>query len=221
MSTPGQIDLPQLTIFGEPEDRFVAAMKIVSAHLHQRFLPICGEASKYSCVLSSLAVRDFLFRVGFRDAVLSPVRTIIRAERGGKELKTVAIGYQDATTVKANHTWAGHMAVCIPSLNYIVDSTLFQAQREAWPFLPGMLAVPLHDAERTRDIGGFKSISGMMFSNPDDEYVFDIIWLDDPKNTAWKNSPDTSKRRREGVVQAMTSAFLKAEERQKAGETHV
>jgi hypothetical protein len=218
MTDFGQIDLPQLTIFGSPQDRFVAAMKIVSSHLHQGFRPTFGEISKNSCVLASLTVRDFLFRAGFRDVVARPVRVLMRASREGKELNSVGVGYQHEGKGDPRR-WAGHMAVYSPSLNYLVDTTLFQAQRKDWPFLPGMIAVPLRDSPNDQVIFGLKPITGMSIEIPEDNYSFEIVWVDDPKNNTWKNAPDRSKRRREAVVEAMLSAFATAEREPTKKET--
>jgi hypothetical protein len=210
MTDFGQIDLPQLTIFGSPEDRLVDAMKIVSSHLHQKFQPIFGEISKNSCVLASLTVRDFMFRAGFRDVVVRPVRVLMRASRGGKEVNSVGVGYQHEGKGDPRR-WAGHMAVYSPSLNYLIDTTLFQAQRKDWPFLPGMIAVPLRNTSSDQVIFGLKPITGMSIDIPDDDYSYEIVWLDDPKNNTWKTAPDTSKRRRKPVVNAMLDALTTAE----------
>jgi hypothetical protein len=201
-----QLDLPQLTIFGTPDDRFVAAMKLVSSHLHQLYRPIFGEISKNSCVLASLTVRDFLFRAGFRDVELRPVRVLMRATRDDKELNSVGVGFSHGGN-SATGRWEGHMAVYSPSLDMLIDTTLFQAQRDQWKFLPGMIAVPLRPAVGQQKIFDLDPITGLNIDIPEDNYSFESVWLDDPKNHSWKDAPDRSKRRREGVVNAMLDAF--------------
>jgi hypothetical protein len=201
-----QLDLPQLTIFGTPDDRFVAAMKVVSSHLHQLYRPIFGEISKNSCVLASLTVRDFLFRAGFRDVELRPVRVLMRATRDDKELNSVGVGFSHGGN-SATGRWEGHMAVYSPSLDMLIDTTLFQAQRDQWKFLPGMIAVPLRPAVGQQKIFDLDPITGLNIDIPEDNYSFESVWLDDPKNHSWKDAPDRSKRRREGVVNAMLDAF--------------
>lgn len=209
MDNMNQIDFPDLTILGTPPEAFIKAMRVASTNLHQFFRPIFGENSKTSCVLSSLTLRDFLFQAGFRDVEVRPVKTIMKAVRGGEELNSVGIGYSHGGKADIGR-WTGHMVVCSPSLNYVIDTTLFQAKRDAWPFLPGMMAVPIHNQQTIQEIFGLKTITGFKITVPEDDYSFEIIWLDDPTNTKWKEAPDTSKRRREPVVQKLTAALARA-----------
>lgn len=153
-------------------------------------------------MLSSLTVRDFLFHAGFRDAEALPVKALMRAEQDAKQLHVVGVGFSSATSDQKDR-WAGHMAVVVPSLNYLIDTTLFSAKRPQWDFLPGMLAVPIAQDDEEKRHFDLKAITGFRVSVPDKDYEFRIVWLDDRQNTLWKRTPDTSKRRRERVVSRM------------------
>lgn len=202
-----------MQIVGEPSAKLIKALAVIAFKLHKHFNDekwgIDPGKSKRSCVLSSLATRDFLFKIGFRDAELTPVFLLIGAkDKDGNDIHSLGIGRVDMKEVRQNSNagtgWSGHMVVSIPSEGFIVDTTLFQAQRDAWPDLPGMMAVPLMRDEEP--FWGLYPIAGLGAEGDDGRNV-SMIWLDQPENNLWKRAPDNSKRRRENVVAKLVKDF--------------
>lgn len=184
------------------------ALAFLGARLHPvmeasgKFKP---GISKESCVLCSLIVRDFLKRIGYPDAVVAPCFVFMIAKRGEETLHSLGIGKPDDTDLPTR--WSGHMVVTIPSTGYLIDLTLYQANRPQWSPLPGMLAMRLlkEDAE----VWTFKVMAEMTaFDAEDKEYRFDMLWLSTPANDRWRFGPDFERRLvREGIVKELVRQF--------------
>jgi hypothetical protein len=139
------------------------AITVVSEHMHLLFAvePWIAHAdkSKECCILCSLTVRDFLHGIGFTDAVARPVSTYIDAQHNGKRLSRLIIGHpKDDHPVKTMR-WQGHMVCVVPSHGMLIDTTLHQAQRPAWPELPGIVAVPLMTSVTSRADGRLSGVA--------------------------------------------------------------
>ena len=190
---------------------------MIAADLHPAFnrVPrIVKDKSRRSCVLSSLAVRDFLWKIGFRDAKVEPVFLIVRAyAEDGSEIHSVGAGDFAAIPAQAPHhhvvdtrmDWSGHMVVVVAG--WLIDVTLYQASRPQWPELPGMAAAPLVMEDR----GGMVLVSGSKAKRDDGSEVF-LSWWQQPHNTRWRDGGDAKERwRREPVVKALVQRFGKWE----------
>jgi len=202
-----------MQVVGRPPAKFIKALATIASVLHPVFdkIVIPGK-SKESCVLCSLTVRDFLWKIGFKDARLVTVYTAIRAvDSDGVEIHSVGVGDHNGTVPtldkRALHDtatrWSGHMVVEVPGAGYIVDTTMYQMRRPAWPVLTGMMAVPI-ERDGTQSFG-LDHLSAVKAKEPDGSMV-SMWWLVQP-NERWRGGPDTGKDRRAPVVKAMVQAF--------------
>jgi hypothetical protein len=82
-------DLGDLTVVGRWPGKMMKALAVISMHLHEAYDASEGAEpghSKQSCLFSSLAVRDFLVAVGFKDATVRGCGLVVRAiDQGGTE----------------------------------------------------------------------------------------------------------------------------------------
>lgn len=209
------LELGELTVIGMPPPKLLKALAVIAANLHQFYSVIPRVKPGHSltaCILSSLTVRDFLFRIGFRDAEVAPCMFAIRAFRDGQQLHSLGIGDPDprehSKIGKQSRGWPGHLVVKMPKHEWLIDTTLFQARRPQWPDLPGMLAVPLVESRDPAHLYyEMFPLSGVVGETDDGSQV-DILWLDQPKNKWWRASPDgRDRRRREAVVDGLVTAF--------------
>jgi hypothetical protein len=203
------LKLMDMTVLGRPELPLLKAFAVLASELHPTFARQAWmgghEISKRSCVLTSLAVRDFLFRSGFTDAEARPVKTLIRAEREGEAIHSVGIGFPPENVRPG--AWSGHMVVALPKAGYIVDCTLFPALRPAWPDVTGMVAAPIN--REGPDMLGLRHLAGFMMSDREGGHgeVVSVAWLDDPKNKEWRGAPDSRPRRRDAVIAHLAAKY--------------
>ena len=202
-----------LRIVGEPPLKFIKALAAVAAALHPAFDEIVRPGqSKESCVLCSLTVRDFLWKVGFKDARVVTVYTVIRAVGDdGVEIHSLGVGDHNGTvptlggrTLKDTpERWSGHMVVEVPSAGYIVDTTMYQMMRPQWPVLTGMLATPI-ERDGTHSFG-LDNLADVGATQPDGSMVA-VRWLLQP-NERWRAAPDAERARRAPVVKALARLY--------------
>lgn len=197
------LKLGDMMVSGAPPAKLIKAAAVIAEALHPNFERL-SLRSRDSCVLSSLAVRDFLFKIGFRSAEVVPVVFVIRADQDGKELHSLGIGDPYDKGVDAAGRWSGHMVARLPDEGFLIDTTLFQAARPQWPALPGMVLLPL--APSGQPVFGLSRISGFEMTADDGRAVVGM-WLEQPRNKRWRGAPDTGKRRREPVVGALVERF--------------
>lgn len=205
-------DMQVVDLVGPPPAKLLKALAVIASELHPAFnrVPrIIPDISRRSCVLSSLAVRDFLRKIGFKGVAVAPVFLVIRAFDGDREIHSLGCGDFAAVPSQAVHhhvvdttkDWSGHMVVLVDG--WVVDTTLYQASREQWPELPGMLAAPLVMDER----GDMVLVSGTSTKRDDGSEVF-VSWWHQPHNRRWKDGDDAkAKERRAPVVRAMLAKF--------------
>jgi len=216
---PQAVTLGDMMLIGKPPAKLVKALAVISDSLHQEFAKEKwikpNEHSKRSCILCSLAVRDFLQRIGFLEAEIAPVLFAIQAtDVEGKLLHSLGVGTHDLDEARKNvssaNGWPGHMIVRLPKAGWLIDTTLYQANRPQWSSLPGMMCVPLKTMRGHGRYYGLKPISGMSIS-VEDKGRIDFMWLDQPKNTFFKGGPDMKREHRKLVVELMVSRFGKWE----------
>lgn len=191
------IQIGDMMITGAPEPRLLEALSVIADLLHPAYDHMAAVEkgkSKRSCVLCSLTVRDFLFRAGFRDAEVRPVATVIMEVKADDVLgHTLGIGGRNQAD-KPGH-WPGHMVVHVAG--FVIDTTLYQAQRPVWHELPGMIAVPFTTGGEP--IWNMPSIAHGTLDTSDGREI-GLFYLDDPKNKKWRDGPDASPRLRKPVV---------------------
>ena len=209
-----------MVIFEEPSSaKFIKALQVIANVLHPAFeslLPTPGK-SKESCVLCSLTVRDFLHRIGFKGARVTTVYlALVAHDAEGNEVHSAGCGDHLAGRVPtmpgvkpARETpgyWNGHMVVEVPSVGYLIDTTLAPMWRKQWPKLPGMMAVPTFTDGLPAY--GMERMSGIE-SDQGNGNTLQMIWLREP-NEGWRSGGDaTNKELRRPVVLALRSAFGK------------
>ena len=196
------MQLADLLILESPPAKLAKPLAVIADALHREFdcEPwIEPGISRRSCILASLAVRDFMRALEF-PARIEPVACTIVATRDGQPLHSVGLGVPEPRE-NAPNAWNGHAVVVLPRERWLIDTTLYQARRAQWPDLTGMVAVPLLEA-LTIDRWGLRLLSG--FAGQDDTgYECEIAWFANPTNTAWRAAPDAKPRRRAGVVARM------------------
>jgi len=209
--------LADMLVQGEPPAKFAKALAVIADRLHPLFNAepwiARHDKSKESCVLASLAVRDFLRKIGFKGTEVRPVVFFVNAtDAKGEQIHSLGCGYPDMeevrrqTGVKSNG-WPGHLVVSVPSTGYMVDTTLYQANRDAWPDLPGMIAAKLVPATEDDRFWGLLPLTGIAATREDGGRL-DLLWLDQPENKLWRDAGDARYReRRSNVVKQMVAAF--------------
>jgi hypothetical protein len=197
-----------MLVGGSPPPQLSKALRVISESLHPQFAKnwrMPPDKSKESCILCSLTVREFLIASGFTSARVAPVCTTMAAWQDDKLLHSLGIGSPEDHEILPGK-WNGHMIVIEPSTGYLIDTTLYQAQRKQWPDLPGMIAGPLW-AERVKGLYlGLDAISGLTLRDDDRPgYSFEIAWLDRPGHNSWRDGPDANKTRlqRRAIVKQM------------------
>jgi hypothetical protein len=205
--------LNDLLVVDTPPAKFTKALAVIASALHplyDRRLPMPGKSLE-SCVLCSLTVRDFLWKVGFKDARLTTVYLVLEAtDAAGETIHSAGCGDHNGPVPVAvpvpredRGRWNGHVVVEVPSAGYIIDTTMFPMKRPAWPELPGMAALPVdHGGPQSY---GLDHLAGIR-SNRDDGSTFRAWWLRQP-NPSWRDAPDASRKLRLPVVAALRTAF--------------
>ena len=164
------------------------------------------DISKESCVLCALTVRDFLQRVGFKDARVASVTAMIRAFSNGEELHSLGVGTPMDHQVLPGK-WAGHLVTTVDG--FLIDTTLAPWKRPAWPELPEMIVMEMHEPTGLRPPlpdGQLWPLAAARFDDDDKEIEF--VYLDRSANQSWKNGGgDTQKDRRRAVTDALVKRF--------------
>jgi hypothetical protein len=193
------------------DQKMIDALSVIATTLHPAFDEIVAPGkSKESCVLCSLAVRDFLFQAGWKDATCTTVyMMIVASDVHGKEIWSLGVGdHANIPTVgpapvDTAERWSGHMVVEVPSAGIIIDTTMFPAMREKyWPKLPGMAAVMINNNGPMSY--GLQPVAGL--ASDDLKGSVRVVWLRQP-NKRWQGAPDAVRSRRLPVVKSMLHAL--------------
>jgi hypothetical protein len=201
------IQLGDMTVVGRWPGKMMKALAVIAKCLHPAYDAAEGALpgnSKESCLFSSLAVRDYLVAIGFGRATVRPCGLVMRAnDLAGTELHSLGIGIPDEPA--RPHKFNGHAACAVPSLNLLIDTTLYQAIRPAWGgALTGMIALPYGDAEGQTLYDRPVFAGGKVLL---EDRRFEIRWLDRPE-LRWKREPDYVRSpRRKAVTRALVEAF--------------
>lgn len=201
------LQLADMTVVGAPPPKLLKACAVVADQLHPTFAQqrrmAHPDKSKDSCVLCSLAVRDFLLHVGFPDARVRPVAVVMAAYEGMTQLHSLGIG-MPGTAPSGADRWAGHMVVEVAG--WLIDLTLYPAVRPQWRnSISGMLALPFGREGRVLGLDVLAIVATV-----DGDYRFEIAYLDNPGNMRWRVGPDAvDVLRRKRAVRAMRAKFGK------------
>jgi hypothetical protein len=203
--------LGDLEVIGEWPAKMVKALAVIACHAHQAYDACSGfppGASHDKCLFMSLAVRDFLVTIGYRDATVRGCALYVFADdKEGNQLWSVGVGLPDQLPIEGKFN--GHAVVWVPSINLLIDTTVYQAHRPKYfGAMPGMIAVAPSEPQH----GGIRSlyrlpvICSVASSEPDREVC--VTWLDRPE-LPWRKSEDFRVRnaRRIAVTRALVAAF--------------
>lgn len=188
-----------------PPPRLLKGLCVLAAHLHPFFdeepwmLP---DFTKQSCVLASLAARDFLRKIGCRAEVASVYLTIVVRNLDGSTGHSLGVGDHKALGLAGGSwdetlKWSGHLVVSCDG--WLFDPTLYQCQRPAWPKLPGMIALQTASDEMW--------LAGLQLEGPPLTRGIEVIWRDQSANKGWRVGADCAKSRRVKTVAKLVDAF--------------
>jgi len=213
-TTYGIGSVGDLWVGDRPDEKLAQALQVIATLLHPSFdkgwmnptAYIPPDHSKKSCILASAAVRDFLFRIGYRDAQMLSVRFWIDAKDENEELvKALNIGDPDVAELPDRYN--GHVVVTVE--DWVIDTTLYQATpREAWPNFPPMFATRRLGPDSKAEWFGHKVLAAGGIIEATTGHHIQWGWLDYTAETDWRTAPDfREKWRRERVVDTMVAAF--------------
>ncbi len=168
-----------------------------------------ADKSKESCVLCALTVRDFLQRIGFKNARVQSVTAIIKAHKDGEEIHSLGVGTpMDREVIHGK--WAGHLITAVDG--FLIDTTISPWKRPAWPDLPEMIVMEMFEEMNHRPAlphGKLWPIAAMRSDEGDGKEI-EFVYLDRPDNQSWKDRQrggDSDKKRRRAVVDALVKRF--------------
>jgi hypothetical protein len=126
--------LGNLAVLCDPPAKMLKALAAISVRAHPAYdecsgLPCGGSRDK--CLFMSLAVRDFLVQIGFADATVRLCCLYIAAnDLQDRELWSVGIGAPGQEPMP--ETFNGHAVCTVPSLELLINTTVYQAIRPQW-----------------------------------------------------------------------------------------
>jgi hypothetical protein len=85
----------------------------------------------------------------------------------------------------------------------MIDTTLYNAQRQAWPALPGMVAAPVQRGTGAVVRWDLRLPLFCALRLADGDYALEATWLDNDANNGWASAPDAARERRTGVIAAL------------------
>lgn len=205
-------------------DELKLPLKIIGNALHMSYdlwgmggnakFIMLPDKSKESCILASATVRDFLYRIGFRDAAVRAVVFWLDAhDKDDAVIRALGIGNPDGPNHQDGR-WDGHMVVTTG--NWLIDTTLYQATpRSHWPDFPPMMAAPLYHGDGNWFGLPLVAAGGALVDpeNHDGASRIQYGWLDQPSNDSWRDAPDYKQKfRRERVTDHLVKLYQKAKQ---------
>jgi hypothetical protein len=128
----------------------------------------------------------------------------------GKEIWSVGIGVPGQADEPDKFN--GHAVVTVPSLNLLLDPTMYQVQRSHWrDCITGMMAVPFY--EPTSESPAWLNMSVIAGASHEyDDRVVSVLWADRPE-LLWRKSEDFRVKnvRRIAVTKALREVFETAD----------
>jgi hypothetical protein len=201
--------LGDLLILTDPPPKMWKALAVIATRAHAAYDECSGVAPgglRDKCLFGSLAVRDFLVEIGYRDATVRSCFLYIDAvDQDDKQIWSVGLGAPGQHPVE--NKFNGHAVCTVPSLSLLIDMTVYQAIRPQWQdAVKGMAAVDYHEPWQRQLVHGCPSIAGAEVPMPD--RTVRMLWLDRPE-VNWKQQPDFRQKndRRRYVTKALREAF--------------
>lgn len=189
---PARTQIGDMLVIGRPAPRLLAGLEAMALNVHRLFdmnPAIRKGGSKESCILSALTAADFLRTAGFPDARVVSVAAALRTEQ-----LTVGVGFPDGPEAPRNK-WRGHLVAIAGG--YLVDLAMYPLRRPQWPFIKGMVAVPIAGLTLP-PINGLAVLAGFNV-----ERSFSMAWLSNEANDGWRAAPDAERSLRAPVVAAL------------------
>lgn len=169
----------------------------VAAQIHSVFDRHADKGtSATSCVHASLALADFLSRLGIEAEAL-PVAVVIRAMQDGKQTHLHRVG--SAAYERPRGKWNGHMIVVAD--RFLIDPTFRQFNAAGLNGLPDMLALPSSEGQ----LLGLRLL-GRFGASLKPGHVYNVAWIHTPENTGWQAWDD---RQKQGIRKAVVTGLLR------------
>jgi len=201
--------LGDMTVMADPPPKMWKALAVIAGRIHAAYDECSGIAPggmRDMCLFGSLAVRDFLVEIGYDDATVRAGFLYIAAnDLDDKQIWSVGVGAPGQTPLY--NKFNGHAVCTVPSLNLLIDVTVYQALRPHWrDTVSGMAAIKYHKPWQHQLIQGCPTIAGAEIALPDRTVM--MMWLDRPE-VNWKQQPDFRLKndRRRYVTKALREAF--------------
>lgn len=202
------LTLGDMHVVGVWPGKMMKALAAVAHTLHTAYdqqPDATPNQSKFTCLFSSLAVRDFLVAIGFSDATVRTCGLFVRAAtKDGEEIHSLGLGLPTPQDVEGRLNW--HAVCTVPSLNLLIDPTMHQAIRPAWAsVLHGMCAVPILPQPGIL-VYERHPLANCEVYLPDRD--ISILWIDRPE-VPWRREVDfrTKSPRRRAVGRALIQTF--------------
>lgn len=175
--------------YGEPPEKLLKALAVIGNQLR----PICdkywqNDVWKDGCLLMSLILRDFLFKIGFTEAEARPCAMLLEARSISRDemLHSIGVGVPGQ---KDNYLrWGGHMVTVLPKSGWLIDATIWQMQRPQWSMLSGMLACPTGPGPG-HETHPWGKILGAFAGKENADTIVRGVWIDRPSNNRWRTAP--------------------------------
>lgn len=197
-----------------PPAKMIKALAAIALKLHAAYDEVSElppGAGYDKCLFMSLAVRDFLAAIGYADATVRACGLFVAAETidEGEQIWSVGIGVPGQNDVPGKFN--SHAVCTVPSLDLLIDTTLYQAIRPHWMgAITGMLVTNYTDhpfaKEALATMYGRPVICGAEKELEDRRVT--MLWIDRPE-VNWKREPDfrNKNERRRHVTRALVHAF--------------
>lgn len=197
-----------MTVLGRWPGKAMKAMAAIAMCAHPAYDACSGfppGTSHDKCLFMSLAVRDFLVQIGFKDATVRGCALYIRADdKDGKEIWSIGLGVPGQADIEGKFN--GHAVCVVPQLGLLIDTTTYQAMRPYWrEVVTGMTATSFEPPRHELFYGLHPFAGGVV--ELDDRSVL-VAWLDRPELN-WRKDVDFRVRnsRRIAVTKALVEAF--------------
>jgi hypothetical protein len=205
------LELGDMLVAADPPAKMMKALAAISTRAHQAYDEVSGlppGTSHDLCLFMSLAVRDFLVNIGYADATVRGCALyIVAADQDDKEIWSIGTGVPGQADEP--NKFNGHAVCTVPSLNLLIDTTVYQSVRPHWcGAVKGMMVTNYFEPNPAafRKLYGCHVIA--IGEKKLDDRTVAIAWLDRPE-LQWRKTDDFRVRnaRRIAVTKALVEGF--------------